>query len=168
MTSGPLVSIADLSADPAEVDLGRLGGDARAGHEILVALCATVGMLLVLLTPWAVSLGAAGTLVAVLACVVVMLRTRQHLSGAEVHVGLVSGVLGLTSTALSVLWLHPPWRPSATAALAVTGVLLAALTRLPGSSVWRRRLGDAVETVALLALLPALVVAAGVLGSLAG
>ena len=167
-TYGPLVAIADLTTEPDEIDLPRLRDDALLGHEILVGLSATVGLLLVLATPFAVSLGPAGTLVAVLGCVVVMLGTRHYRSGAEVMVGLASGVLGSTSTALSVLWLHPSWRPGATVALVVTGVVLLARTRWHGPSAWRRRLGDHAETVALLALPPALVVAAGVLGPFAG
>jgi type VII secretion integral membrane protein EccD len=167
-TVGRLVTLTGPTGDPDEIDLRRLAADARFGHEILVALSATVGLLLVLATPSAVSLGRAGTLVALLGCVVVMLRTRQYSSGAEVVVGLASGVLGMSSTGVSVLWLHPSWRPSACVALAVAGVVLVALTRLPGTSVRCRGLGDAAETAALLALPPVLVVATGVLGSVAG
>ena len=62
-----------------------------------------------------------------LASLVLMLRTRQYRSGVEVLVGLASGVVGLVSVAVSVLWLHPDWRPAAAVALAtVGGVLLAA------------------------------------------
>jgi hypothetical protein len=130
---------------------------------------ATVGVLLVLVSPLAVSLGLAGTIVGMLACVVVMLRTRQYRTGAEVLVGLVSGVVGLLAIALSVLWLHPGWRPGAAVTLAVTGAVLLALTLVPqGTSVRRGRLGDVAETVALLALLPALVVASGVFSAISG
>jgi type VII secretion integral membrane protein EccD len=162
-----LFSTADIANDPDEIDPQRIAADARVAHEILVAVSATVGLLLVLVSPLAVSLGLAGTIVAVLACVVVMLRTRQYRTGAEVLVGLVSGVLGLLSIALSVLWLHPGWRPGAAVALAVTGAVLLALTLLPqGTSVRRGRLGDVAETVALLALLPALVLATGVFSAI--
>ena len=133
------------------------------------AISATVGLLLVLIAPLAVSLGLSGTLLAVLACLVVMLRTRQYRTGTEVLVGLVSGVLGLLSVALSALWLHPGWRPTAAVALAVTGAVLLALTLVPqGTSVRRGRLGDVAESVALLALLPALVIATGIFSSIKG
>jgi hypothetical protein len=96
-----------------------------------------------------------------------MLRTRQYRTGAEVLVGLSSGVLGLLSAAVSVLWLHPAWRPTAAVALAATGAVLLALTLLPETtSVRRSRLGDVAESVALLALLPALVVATGIFSSI--
>jgi type VII secretion integral membrane protein EccD len=164
-----LFSTADITADPSGVDPGRVGTDARVAHEILVAVSATVGVLLVLVAPLAVSLGVAGTAVSVLACVVVMLRTRQYRTGVEVLVGLVSGVLGLVATALSALWLHPDWRPAAAVALAATGAVLLALTLLPWSgSVRRGRLGDLAETLALLALIPALVLATGLFSSVAG
>lgn len=162
-----LFSTADITSDPDRIDPDRIGADARVAHEILVAVSATVGVLLVLVAPLAVSLGVAGTLVSVLACVVVMLRTRQYRTGAEVLVGLSSGVLGLLSTAVSVLWLHPGWRPTAAVALAATGAVLLALTLLPqGTSVRRGRLGDVAESVSLLALLPALVIATGIFSSI--
>jgi type VII secretion integral membrane protein EccD len=164
-----IFSTPDITNDPDEIDPERIGADARVAHEILVAVSATVGVLLVLVSPLAVSLGLAGTIVSVLACVVVMLRTRQYRTGAEVLVGLVSGVLGLLATALSVLWLHPGWRPGAAVALAVTGAVLLALTLLPrATSVRRGRLGDVAESVALLALLPALVIATGVFSAIRG
>jgi type VII secretion integral membrane protein EccD len=162
-----LFSTADITADPARIDPIEVSADARVAHEILVAVSATVGVLLVLVAPLAVSLGVAGAVVSVLACLVMMLRTRQYRTGAEVLVGLCSGVLGLVSTALSALWLHPDWRPAAAVALAVTGAVLLALTLLPQpGSVRRGRLGDLVETVALLALVPALVVASGIYSSI--
>jgi type VII secretion integral membrane protein EccD len=164
-----LFSTADITRDPGHIDPAEVTADARVAHEILVAVSATVGVLLVLVAPLAVSLGVAGALVSVLACLVVMLRTRQYRTGAEVLVGLGSGVLGLVSAALSALWLHPDWRPAAAVALAVTGAVLLALTLLrhPGS-VRRGRLGDLVETVALLGTVPALVVATGIYSSIRG
>jgi type VII secretion integral membrane protein EccD len=162
-----LFSTADITVDPDRIDPTEVSADARVAHEILVAVSATVGVLLVLVAPLAVSLGVAGALVSVLACLVMMLRTRQYRTGAEVLVGLGSGVLGLVSTALSALWLHPGWRPTAAVALAATGAVLLALTLLPQpGSVRRGRLGDLVETVALLALVPALVVATGIYSSI--
>ena len=51
----------------------------------------------------------------------------------------------------------------------MTGAVLLALTLLPSSGTVRRgRLGDLAETVSLLALLPALVLATGLYSSIAG
>ena len=157
-----LYTVADITAEPRAVDPVRVGADARVAHEILVAVSATVGLLLVVVAPLAVSLGVAGTVLTVLCCLVVMLRTRQYRTGSEVLVGLVSGVAGLAAVAVSMLWLHPGWRPTAAVVLAATGAALLALTMLPATpSVRRGRLGDVAEIVALLGLLPLLVVAAG-------
>src|SRR6478752_9919909 len=134
-----------------------------------VAVSATVGLLLVLIAPLAVSLGLSGAIVAVLCCAVVMLRTRQYRTGPEVLVGLVSGIVGLLSTAVAALWVHPDWRPTIAVVLAASGALLLAVTLLPATpSVRRGRLGDVAESVALLALIPVTVVAVGVFSAIRG
>ena len=157
-----LFTAADISADPDEIDPGRVGADARLAHEILVAISGTVGLLVVLVAPFAVSLGFSGTLLALVACLVVMLRTRQYRTGSEVMVGLVSGIVGLASISVSLLLLHPDWRPATAVVLAAAGGVLLAVTLLPSTpSVRRGRLGDVVESVGLLALLPLLVLATG-------
>ncbi len=96
-TVDQLYSTQDITADPDEIDPTRVSADARVAHEILVAVSATVGLLLVIIAPLAVSLGVSGTVLAVMCCLVVMLRTRQYRTGTEVLVGLVSGILGLLS-----------------------------------------------------------------------
>ena len=161
-TVDQLYTAADISADPDEIDARRVGADARLAHEILIAISATVGLLLVMIAPLAVSLGFTGTLLAVVASLVVMLRTRQYRTGSEVLVGLVSGIVGLASIAASLLVLHPDWRPATAVVLAATGGVLLASTLLPSTpSVRKGRLGDVVETLALLSLLPLLVLATG-------
>ena len=160
---------ADVTADPVEIPLARVAADVRVAHDRLLALSASVGLLLVLAAPLAVSLGLAGTLVAVLASLVLMLRTRQYLSGVDVLVGIVSGVAGLASVATAVLWLHPHWRPAAAGALATGGGVLLALTLLPATpSVRRGRLGDVAESVSLLLLPPLLVGAVGLVAAVRG
>ena len=162
-----LFTQADITADPDEIDPERVGTDARVAHQILVATSATVGLLLVLVAPLSVSLGLSGTLLAVDACLVVMLRTRQYRTGSEVLVGLASGILGLASVAVSALWIHPEWRPTAAVVLAATGAVLLAVTLLPGvPSLRRGRLGDLAETACLLGLLPLLVLATGIYTSI--
>ena len=162
-----LFAQADITADPDEIDPDRVGTDARIAHQILVATSATVGILLVLVAPMAVSLGLSGTLLALDACLVVMLRTRQYRTGTEVLVGLSSGIMGLASVAVSLLWMHPDWRPTAAVVLAATGAVLLASTLLPGvPSLRRGRLGDLAETACLLGLLPLLVLAAGIFSSI--
>ena len=164
-----LYDVADITAEPRPVDPTRVGADARIAHEILVAVSATVGLLLVLIAPLAVSLGLSGAILAVLCCLVVMLRTRQYRTGPEVLVGLVSGIVGLLSSATAALWLHPEWRPTLAVVLASAGAILLAVTLLPAApSVRRGRLGDVAESIALLALLPVLLVAVGVYSAIRG
>lgn len=159
---------ASTSDEQGAVDVDAVRADALVAHEILIAVTVTVGVLVVLLTPMAVSLGVAGTLLAVLCCLVVMLRTRQHRSGSQVLVGLLSGVLGLAVTGVAVLAVHPDWRAAAAVLLAVGGLLMLLLALIAGSSSARRsRLADVVETVCLIALLPLAVVATGAFSALA-
>lgn len=153
---------ADITSDPKPVEPDQVAEDARTAHEILVAVSAAVGLLLVLVAPLAVSRGVTGTLLAVMACFVVMLRTRQYRTSPEVLVGLVSGVVGLGVVAVSVLWFHPEWRPTAAVVLAASGALVLAMALIPrGPSIRRGRLGDLAESIALVSLLPLAVVATG-------
>lgn len=162
-----IFSHADIEAEPRRIDAGVVNADARLAHEILVAVTATVGVLLVLIAPLAVSLGVTGTVVAVVCCIVLMLRTRQYRTGPEVLVGLVSGVVGLFVIGAAVLVLHPSWRPTASVVLAIVGAVLMLLTLVPTSaSVRRGRLGDVAETLSLVALLPLTVVAVGIFSGL--
>lgn len=162
-----LYSPADITADPEDVEPERVAADARIAHEILLAISGTVGLLLVLVAPLAVSLGVTGTLLAVDACLIVMLRTRQYRTGSEVLVGLGAGIAGLAASAVAVLVLWEQWRPSLAVLLAVAGAVLLAATLVPSTpSVRRGRLGDALESVALLALVPLLVVAIGLFSAI--
>ncbi|TYL54893.1 type VII secretion integral membrane protein EccD [Nocardioides sp. BGMRC 2183] len=162
-----LYTVADITTDPAEIDRSRVAGDARTAHEILMAITGTVGLLIVMVAPLAVGLGVTGTLLAVDACLIVMLRTRQYRTRSEVGLGLASGIAGLVVTAASVLLVHPDWRPTLAVVLAAAGGLLVAATLAPSApSVRRGRLGDVLETVALVALIPLLVVAIGLFGAI--
>ncbi len=163
-----MTGTADLDAASA-IDLDRVRDDARTAREILVAVLVSMGLLLVLVCPWAVSLGRAGTALAVLLSLVVLLRARRHRARSEVLVAVASGMAGLLSTAVATVWLHPPWRASAAAGV-IVGAALALTTTLIGRvssarvGVW----GDVVEAASLLALLPLLVAASGLLLALRG
>lgn len=164
-----LYSLHDITADPEEIDPDEVGRDARVGHEILLAVSATVGTLLVLFAPFAVGRGVYGTILAGVCCLAVMFRTRQYRTGAEVLAGLTSGILGLISVAVAMLLIHDSWRSGAAIALAGVGAGLLGLTLVPASpSVRRGRLGDVVETFTLLSLLPLMVLGAGFVAAVAG
>lgn len=153
----------------APVDRARLIADARLAQEILLGLSASVGALLVVVAPAAVSLGPAGAALAVLCCVGVLVRTRRHHSGAQVVAGLGGGGAGFVTTTLAALWLQPGWRPDLSLALCVLGALVlgvAVLGPVPGTAPRLVRLADPLEAAVLLALLPVLVLAGGVFGAL--
>jgi hypothetical protein len=164
-----LYSLHDITADPEDIDPDEVADDARVGHEILLAVSATVGTLLVSFAPFAVDRGVFGTVLAAVCCLAVMFRTRQYRTGAEVLAGLASGILGLVSVAVSMLLIHDGWRAGAAIGLAGVGAVLLALTLVPASaSVRRGRMGDIVETMTLIALLPLMVLAAGFVSAVAG
>lgn len=160
-------TVGDLTADPAEIDASRVRRDARSGHQVVLAIAVTVGLVIVLAAPLAVHLGIAGTIVAVLASCVLMLRTRQYRVGSEVAAGLIAGVAGFASIAASVIVEHSSWRPVLAVVLAVACAVLLALTLAqPSSSMRRGRLADAVELTGLVAMLPLLVFAIGLVGAI--
>ncbi len=160
-----LFTPADITADPDPINPDRVAADALVAHEILLAISGTVGLLLVVVAPLAVGLGVTGLILAVVASLIVMLRTRQYRTGSEVLVGLVSGVLGILAAAVAVLFFRAEWHGPAAVLLAATGAILMAVTLIPSPpSVRRGRLGDVVETVALLTLLPMLVASLGLVG----
>jgi type VII secretion integral membrane protein EccD len=151
------------------VDVGRLAAGARVGHDVLLAVSVSVGVVVVLGAPLAVGRGVSGTLLAVTWCLVVLLRATQHHARVEVLTGLVSGVLGLASVALAVLSTHPGWRAGAALLLLAGGAAALLAAVLPTRPSPRRGwLAEVLEAVALLSLLPLMVVANGALGRVLG
>ena len=159
----------DLTAEPDEIDEETVRADARSAHGLLLAVAATVGVLVTLLAPLVTQRGVTGALLGVCAAAVVMLRTRQYRVGSEVAVGLGLGVTALGSIALSALLEHEGWRSAVGLTLAVAGSILLLLTLAPSTpSVRRGRLGDVAEMTALVAMVPLLVFAIGVVSAVRG
>lgn len=150
------------------VDADAVRRDARLGHEVLQAVTVTVGLVVVGTAPLAVSLGITGTLVAVAAALVLLLRTRQYRVGPEVATGLACGLLALLSTAGAIVLLQRAWLPVLAVVLAVVAVGLLVSTLVPRpQSVRTGRIGDVVEVVALVAMIPLTVFAIGLVGAVA-
>lgn len=146
------------------LDRERIFADVRIGDRLLLGMQCSAGLVLVVLVPVAVSLGVTGAVLATACCVVVSLRARQHLGGAQVLVGLLSGLLGLVNVAISVSLLHPEWGPALVGVLVASGLgCLSALLLPVGPSLRRGWLGDLLESVALVSLLPLLADATGLL-----
>jgi hypothetical protein len=162
-------SHAELTAEPGTVDERQVRRDVRLGHELLLAMTVSVGAVLALVAPLTVTLGVAGALVTALAAGVLMLRTRQYRAGSEVLAGLLAGLGGLAALVLGAVVLRPEWRPALAVLLAVAGAVLLVLTLVPRPrSVRWGRVGDVVEGAGLVALLPLLVAATGVVEAVRG
>lgn len=168
-TGRPSTSTQLVASDPVAVDADGIAADVRLADEILIALSATGGLVLVVAAPFAVSLGPVGTLLAPMCSLLVMLRTRRHRSGGQVLVGLVSGVAGLASGTVATLWLHPGWRPATAVLLVAAGVAVLAAALAPTTPSARRSwMADLLETTALLSLLPVLALATDVFSTVRG
>lgn len=157
---------AELTPDEvAPVDATAVRTDARLGHQVLLAVTVTVGVLAIGIAPLAVSLGLTGALVALCASLVLLLRTRQYRVGPEVATGLACGLLSLLTLCLGIVALQSSWLPALAVVLAVVavGLLVSTLVPRPQSVRWGR-VGDVAEVVALVAMIPLVVVAIGLLG----
>jgi type VII secretion integral membrane protein EccD len=152
--------------DPDEVPIDEIRTGALTGHSVLLAITVTSGLLIALVAPLAVTLGLTGTLTAAAAAVALLVRTRQYRSGAEVGAGLISAAIGVASIAVSILVLRPDWRPGLVIVLTVlsAGTLLSTLIPV-SSSVARGRAAEMLEVVALVAMLPLLVIAIGIVSA---
>lgn len=141
----------------AGLDPCRLAEEVEHARELVVVLRTTLGGLLVVLTPVAVTLGPLGTALPLLGSAVVLLRVRRCRTAAEVAVGIVTGVVTLLSTALSLAWLEPASRPTVGTGLAALGAAVLFETVGPALDGLRaRRWADLAERAALGALVPAL------------
>lgn len=159
----------DLLADPAPLDRGDVDRQVRLGRTLLVSLTVTVALVLLASTWQLVGLGVFGFAVVVVSAAALALRTRQYRARVEVLTGFAGATLALLAAVAAALVLHPGWRTVLAAVLvAVAAVLLvvAALPRTP--SVRLARLGDLVEGVALVSLLPLVVAALGFLPGTGG
>jgi type VII secretion integral membrane protein EccD len=145
------------------IDLAQIAEDARLARQVLISASATAGFLIAALAPMAVSCGPVGFAVPVLGCAVVMLRTRRYRAALDVLVGVGSGVLGIMSTVVAMLWLDHEWRFPAAVVVVVAGfLLLARVLRSHEAPPRHGRLGDRIEAGASVALLPVLALALAV------
>lgn len=150
--------------EPGPVDPGGVADGVRRGHEVLLGLTLGSGVVLVSAVPPVVTLGPAGTLLALTCCLLVALRARHHRDGLQALVGLGAGLAGAVTVAGAVLLLHPAWRPAVAGVAPALGVAvllhsLAAADPTPR----RQRWGDVLETACLVALPPLLLFTTGLL-----
>ena len=151
-----VTAVVRLAGD-GPVDLERARADACTAHRLLLAMVAATGLLLVAVAPIAAGLGPWAVALVLDAATVLASRARHHHSGAEVLAALVSA-LGAAVVAAAAT----PHSPALTAGLAAAGALVLTGLVVPASAR-RARAAEVLEAVAVVALLPLLVVATGLL-----
>lgn len=142
--------------------------EVRSAQEVGLALLASTGLLLLLVTPLAVARGAAGAGLATACALVVAAGATRHRAAAPATTGVVAGMVGLLVVAVSALVLHPGWRPIVAAVALAVGLGATVLPTGAGRTTARwARLRDLVESVALVAVLPLLCLAGGLVPAVA-
>jgi hypothetical protein len=150
------------------VDPDRVDGLVRRSGRVLVAGSAAVGVLAALAVPLVATSGPGAVLV--LTCAgVLLLRARRHRALGPALADVLAGLGVVAATAATLVVHRPADRTAVAVALFVGGCVACAATRLPvGTSALRARSLDVVETLALVALAPELLLATDGLAAVAG
>jgi hypothetical protein len=128
-----------------------------------MALRISGAVIILLGTPFAVASGLPGTLLVLVVCLAMMLGVREVYSRRDVLVMTGTGIAGGALAGLSVMVAHPQWwlwTAIAVAALTV-GIVGIALVS-PGPRPALQRVGDTIEVLCVLAVLPLAAFAVGV------
>ncbi|MBK8755850.1 MAG: type VII secretion integral membrane protein EccD [Actinomycetales bacterium] len=162
----PMTAEADIEAPPDPIDPVAVQRSVRAAGEVSLGLSLAMAVLLTVTAPVVVRLGWPGLALVWAAGLTQAMRTRQALLARDVVVGLAGATAGLVSGTVAAVLAHPQWGGPLGALIAVLSVAVLAGLAAPGrGSVRWRRLLDVCEGVALFLLVPLLVLALGLLGS---
>lgn len=154
------VALGVARVDQPPVDPVRLQAMAARSQRVLLAGSAAGGALVTLLAP-VVADDPVGALLAVDCCVVGLLRARRLRARTPALVAVHGGLAGLLATAVALLVRDPASRPVVALTLLGAGATASALARLPAAPpLLRARLWDLLETLALVALAPLVLLAA--------
>ena len=152
----------ELLEDPEPLEPAEVARRVGIGREMLLALAATVAVLVVASTPMVVDLGVGGAALCGVAAAALMLRTRSFRTYSEVAIGVAGGVGTAIAVVISAMVLHPDWRPALAGIGAGVGVLVLLAALRPGGVPLRaRRAADLAESGTVMALLPLLALASG-------
>ncbi len=164
LTTHPPKSDLEIYADTPEVERERVRSQVAAGHELMVALGVASAGVMVLCTPQLVSFGVPGALLTFVGFIATLLRTRHSRTRTTVLIAMIAGVAGVAVAAVTAAQTHPDWRPILALALAVAAALVVGMALvLPRTRVQLGRIADAVEGLALVALVPLAAFAVGLL-----
>jgi type VII secretion integral membrane protein EccD len=153
----------ELEAERQEIKAARVRNEFLRGSRTLMALRISGAVIILLGTPFAVASGLPGTLLVLVVCLAMMLGVREVYSRRDVLVMTGTGIAGGALAGLSVMVAHPQWwlwTAIAVAALTV-GIVGIALVS-PGPRPALQRVGDTIEVLCVLAVLPLAAFAVGV------
>lgn len=161
-TAVPWAASGLISRPRGRVDPVRLADEARVARQLIGGLATGLAAVELVFLPVVAWQGPSGVALAGCGAAVTVLRAR-HLPPAEALPGLAAGGLGLLATASVALWLHESWRPAGSLVLAGVGGVLLTVRWPRALDPLARLLTQTIETACLIALLPLLVLATGVL-----
>ncbi len=152
----------EVFADPGPLDAPDIQRRAASGARVLNATRIALGTALLLVTPIVASTGAAGAALTALAFLGMMFQSRQVYARGAVLAVMTLGALGLAVTGFTVAVALPDLRVAMLIGLLVVTAVLVTITLLsPRARLRLARAADSVEVLALAALLPLGVIAAG-------
>ncbi|MDR3202020.1 MAG: EsaB/YukD family protein [Bifidobacteriaceae bacterium] len=154
----------EITAPAEPVDPADIRRKYDAGDRLALTLRLATAAVVLVCVPSVAPAGLAGLALCLLLFTGMMLGSRQSSSRPDVLTVLTASVLGLAATAYFASAAHPPWRLPLAIALGVGAAATAALSVLGGRPGARLgRLADALDLLALVALLPLAVVVAGLI-----
>ncbi|MGC0142971.1 EsaB/YukD family protein [Pseudactinotalea sp. Z1732] len=152
----------EILADPEELDAEEVAGLWHRGHRIQVSLRIAVALLTLIATPMVLGTGLFGLVLLLLAYAGMILSVRESYARFDVGAVMSLAVLGLALTGVVGALLHPTWRIGVTLGVGIVAAAIVGLSLVaPKQRLWLGRLADAAELACLALLLPAAIVAAG-------
>lgn len=152
----------EILADPEHVDRDDVAGLWHRGHRIQVSLRIAVALLTVIATPMVLTTGLFGLILLLLAYAGMILSVRESYARFDVGAVMSLAVLGLAVTGVVAAVLHPTWRLGVTLGVGIVAAAIVAFSLVaPKQRLWLGRLADAAELGCLALVLPAALVAAG-------
>lgn len=164
LTTHPPKTDLEIFSDAPEVERDKVRSQVAAGHELMIALGVASAGVMILCTPQLVAAGVSGALLTFVGFLATLLRTRHSRTRTTVLIAMIAGVVGVAVAAVTAAQTHPDWRPILALALALAAALVVGMALvLPRTRLQMGRIADAVEGVALVALVPLAAFAAGLL-----
>ncbi|WP_434081115.1 hypothetical protein [Sanguibacter sp. Z1732] len=127
-----------------------------------MSLRIAVALLTLIATPMVLGTGLFGLVLLLLAYAGMILSVRESYARFDVGAVMSLAVLGLALTGVVGALLHPTWRIGVTLGVGIVAAAIVGLSLVaPKQRLWLGRLADAAELACLALLLPAAIVAAG-------